>query len=111
MRRPNLRVKQIQFPHLFILSTPNGGDREANKILFVMYNYIVKFTYAGESYECTFPNVTLFNEEMEEEILANQAKEAANSYLDCCNLRKPDIHIGKLQLYRVIEEKLIWEKK
>lgn len=76
-----------------------------------MYNYIVKFTYAGGSYECAFPNAALFNEKTEEEILANQASEAANSYIDGCNLRKPGIHIGKLQLYRVIEEKLIWEKK
>lgn len=78
-----------------------------------MYNYIVKFTYDGKSYESTFPNVRLFNEETEEGILADQASEAANSYIDSCNLRKPNIYIGELQLYSVIDEseKLIWEKK
>lgn len=76
-----------------------------------MYNYIVRFTYDGKSYESVFSNVALFNERTEDEILANQASEAANSYIDGCNLRKPGIHIGELKLYRVIEEKVIWEKK
>ena len=76
-----------------------------------MYNYIVKFTYDGKSYEYAFPNEALFTEETEEEILANQASTAANHYIDCCNLRKPNVNIGEFHLYRVINEKLIWEKK
>lgn len=76
-----------------------------------MYNYIVKFTYEGKNYECVFSNEALFAEETGEEILANQASEAANTYIDCCKLRKPNIYIGELRLYRVIDKELIWEKK
>lgn len=75
-----------------------------------MYDYIVKFTYDGKNYECTFSNASLFDD-LENEILANQASEAANSFIDCCKLRKPNIHIGELRLYRVLEQNLIWEKK
>ena len=76
-----------------------------------MYNYIVKFTYGGERYECVFSNEALFTVDTEEEILANQASEAANNCINCCKLRKPNICIGELCLYRVVDEELIWKKK
>ena len=74
-----------------------------------MYNYIAKFTYDGKSYECVFQNEMLFNKETEEEILANQASEAANVYIDNNHLRKNNVFISNLCLLSS-GGNLIWKK-